>query len=172
MSSGGGMAQGDARRPLSRWVLHYGLGGCCTLLLAALAGLTVVDVIGRYWFNAPVAGAFELTQMMLCALVFAALPLTTRAGEHVEVDIAYGLVGASLQKGMRVLGATVSAVVLWAIAWRLALHALRLAEDGAVTNAMSLPLAPLAWFAAATAAVSGGLALQRQWQRSGGEVPS
>ena len=41
------------QRPLDRI-----LGVCCAALLAGLVGLTVVDVIGRYWFNAPVAGAF------------------------------------------------------------------------------------------------------------------
>ena len=144
------------QRPLERT-----LGACCAVLLAGLAGLTVVDVIGRYWFNAPVAGAFELTQLMLGALVFAALPLATFAGEHVEVDMAYGAAPRPLKAAMRTLGALLSAAALWVIAWRLALHGARLAEDGGVTDALSVPLAPLGWFAAAMTLLSGGLALAR-----------
>ena len=65
-------APGAARpAPPLRRALDLALGGCCTALLAGLVGLTVVDVIGRYWFNAPVSGAFEMTQLMLGALVFA-----------------------------------------------------------------------------------------------------
>ncbi len=119
----------------------------------------MADVIGRYWLNSPLAGAFELTQLMLGALVFAALPLTSSAGEHVAVDMAYEVVRESVKRLMRILGAVVSAVALGAIAWRLALHAMRLAEDGAVTNALSIPLAPLGWFAAVSAALSALLVL-------------
>ncbi len=146
-----------ARSPLWR-ALDYGLGGSCALLLAGLTGLTVVDVIGRYWFSAPVAGAFEVTQLMLGALVFATLPLATLKGEHVEVD---GLSPKLARNVMRWLGAGLSAAVLWAIAWRLAAHSHRLAEDGAVTNALSIPISYLGWFATAMAALSGFLALVR-----------
>lgn len=142
-------------------LLNRALGGCCAALLAGLAGLTVVDVVGRYWFQTPLPGAFELTQLMLGALVFAALPLTTAAGEHVEVDIAYGVSPPGLQAVMRWLGACLSAAALAAIAWRLALHALRLAEDGAMTGGIAVPLAPLGWFAAVMAALSAVLALLR-----------
>ena len=151
---------GNALRMLRR-VLDVVLGICCTLLLAGLAGLTVVDVIGRYLFDAPVTGAFELTQLMLGALVFAALPLATIAGDHVEVDMAYELAPKTGRQVMLWLGGLVSAAALWAIAWRLAVHSERLVEDGSVTNALSVPLAPLGWFAAAMAAVSGVLALIR-----------
>jgi TRAP-type mannitol/chloroaromatic compound transport system permease small subunit len=40
-------------------------------VLMALMVLTCVDVGGRYFFNRPVWGAFELTEMMLAALIFA-----------------------------------------------------------------------------------------------------
>lgn len=141
--------------------LDWGLGGCCALLLAGLTGVTVVDVVGRYWFDTPLSGAFEITQMMLCALIFAALPLTTRASEHIEVDLLYGYLPRPIQKVATVLATLLSATVLGVVAWRLLAQALRLGEDGAVTNALSLPLAPVAWFAALLAAVSAVLALLR-----------
>ncbi len=144
-----------------RRVLDVGFGGCCALLLTGLVGLTVVDVIGRYLFSAPLAGAFELTQLMLGTLVFAALPLTTFSGEHVEVDLAYDASPYPLKTVMRWLSGLASAAVLWAIAWRLVVYSARLAEDAAVTNALSIPLAPLGWFAAVMAALSGFLALVR-----------
>ncbi len=131
------------------------------VLLAILAGLTVVDVVGRYWFNAPISGAFEITQMVLGALIFAALPLTTISGEHIEVDMAYGLSPPLVKSAMRIIGAGLAAIVLWVIAWRLGAHAIRLVTDGSVTNALSIPLAPFGWFAAASAALSGVLALLR-----------
>ncbi len=144
-----------------RRALDFGLGGCCAFLLAGLVGLTVADVMGRYVFSAPLAGAFELTELMLGALVFAALPLTTLAGEHVEVDMGFVVSPAPVKTLMLWLSGLVSTAALWAIAWRLALHGARLAEGGATTNALSVPLAPFGWFTAAMAALSGVLALVR-----------
>ncbi len=158
MGGGGAPPSG---RPLAFRLMDWSLGTCCALLLAGLTGLTMVDVIGRYWFDAPLSGAFELTQLMLCALIFAALPLTTAAGEHIEVDLFYSRMPRPLKRAVLILGAGVSALVLGVIAWRLALHAIRLAHDGAVTNALSVPLSPLAWFAALLAALSAAIALLR-----------
>ena len=64
--------------------------------------------------------------------------------------------------------ATVAA--LWVIAWRLAAYSARLANDEAVTDALLVPLAPLGWFAAAMAALSGLLAVVRLVTPSGGSA--
>ena len=37
--------------------------------------LTCVDVVGRYFLNRPLTGAFELTEHAMGALVFSSLPL-------------------------------------------------------------------------------------------------
>lgn len=141
-------------------MLDLGLGLGCILLLAGLTLLTLVDVVGRYWFDAPVRGAFEVTQLMLGALVFAALPLTTKAREHVEVDLFYFIMPPVVQGFMRFISALMSMAVLFILAWRLGVRAHELAADAAVTNALSLPFAPLAWLAAACALLSGLYALQ------------
>lgn len=147
--------------------LSRALGLLCGLLLFALIALTCTDVVTRYWFNAPVNGAFELTELLLASLIFAALPLTTGAGTHVEVDLLAGLSGPKLRRGMQGLAALVSGLVLLVLAWRLTLHGLRLFEDGTVTNSLTLPLAPVAWLAALSCAASGFIALLRGFLKSG-----
>ena len=141
--------------------LTTALGLICGLLLFGLIALTCTDVVTRYWFNAPVDGAFELTELLLAALIFAALPLTTGAGAHVEVDLVTGFSGPLARRALQVLAAVISALVLALLAWRLTLHGLRLFEDGAVTNSLTLPLAPVAWLAALSCAASGVIALLR-----------
>ena len=59
------------------------------------------------------------------------------------------------------LGGLASAAALWVVAWRLAAYSARLANDEAVTDALLVPLAPLGWFAAGMAALSGLLAVVR-----------
>ena len=56
------------------------------MLLFGLMVLTTVDVIGRYIFNWPLRGAFEITELLLLTLIFAGLPLVSRADEHVTLD--------------------------------------------------------------------------------------
>lgn len=145
---------------VSMWrLLSYILGGLCTAILTAMVVLTAADIAGRYWFNSPISGAYELTQLLLGSLIFAALPLTTYSQEHVEVDIFYHMAASFPKRIMRVLGAIVSSVALGVISWRLAIKALKLARDGSVTDALSLPLANIAWFGSIAFALSAILAL-------------
>ena len=149
--------RGDSRHGrLDLW-----LGGCCAFLLMGLAALTVVDVVGRYVLTAPLPGAFELTELMLGALVFAALPLATMTGEHVAVDALFDASPPRVRTALVWLGSLATAAALWVIAWRLAAYSARLADDEAVTDALLVPLAPLGWFAAGMAGLSGLLAVAR-----------
>ena len=63
------------------------LGVLAALVLFCLMALTCADVIGRYFFGTPVYGAFEMTEMLLAALIFAGLPLVTLRNDHVTVDL-------------------------------------------------------------------------------------
>ena len=149
-----------------RWpALDYVLGTASILLLIGLTLLTCVDVVGRYGFNAPVNGAFELTQMMLAALIFAALPMTTAAGQHVEVEVLTSAMGSRGNRYLAALGQLVTAVVLFALCWRLWVYADRLAHDGAVTNSLALSLAPIGYLAALSCALSGLIALLLSFNR-------
>ncbi|WP_232830398.1 TRAP transporter small permease [Oceanicella sp. SM1341] len=132
-----------------------------TLLILALTAVTCVDVVGRYWFNTPLAGAFELTELLLGALVFAALPLCTRDGGHVEVDLLGMMLGPRGAGLLTAFGNLFAALVLAVFAWRLGVEALRLGADGAVTNALRLPMAPVAWFAAFGCLLSAAAAVAR-----------
>ena len=142
-------------------LLDFSLGIFATLLLSGLIVLTCVDVVARSWFNAPINGAFELTQLMLAGLIFTALPMTTAAGEHIEVELLTQSSGPKLQLFFSALGQLISAVVLFVLSWRLWAHAAKLAHDGAVTNSLELPFSPVGYFAALLCALSGLIALAR-----------
>lgn len=124
-----------------------------TLILALIA-VTCIDVVGRYVLNRPFGGAYELTQMLLAALVFVALPLTSADGAHVEVDLALHLFPRPVQRGMARLAGVVSAVALAYFAWRLLRLGMTQLSEGARSASMGLPMAPLAFLAAASCAVS------------------
>lgn len=119
------------------------------ILLLGLMAVTGLDVIGRYFLNAPLPGAFELTELMLCALVFAALPLVGRAGGHVEVDILTERFPAPLRRVLALVVAVICAAVLLVFAWRLGLLGEQQMTDGTRSESIHIPFAPLAFFGAA-----------------------
>lgn len=130
------------------------LAGVAALLIALLIGVTCIDVVGRYLMNRPFGGAYELTQMLLGALVFVALPLTTADGGHVEVDLALHLLPGGIQRLLGRLAGLISALALGYFAWRLALIGLAQLHEGTRSASLALPMAPLAFVGAASCALS------------------
>lgn len=142
-------------------LLQNTLGVGAALLLFCLILVTCVDVVGRYFFSAPLSGAFEMTELLLAALVFMALPLTTERKEHIEVDLLGMALGPQSQRLLSAFGGLFSAALLATLAWRLASHAYASAEDEAVTNALAIPLAPFGYLAAFSCLVSAFIAFLR-----------
>ena len=127
--------------------VQKGLGLLCALLLVAMMCLTGADVIARYVFNAPIRGAFELTEILLACLVFTALPITTGAREHIEVE----LFDPKSRAMRRLLGAiaTLSGIAVFGLlAVEIFAYAGRMAKYGQVTNSLQIPLAYVGYTAA------------------------
>lgn len=130
------------------------LAAVAALLIVLLIGVTCTDVIGRYMLNRPFGGAYELTQILLGALVFVAMPLTTADGGHVEVDLALHLLPRKVQRLLGRLAGLVSAVAFAYFTWRLVLIALDQLHEGTRSASLALPMAPLAFLAAVSCAFS------------------
>jgi TRAP-type C4-dicarboxylate transport system permease small subunit len=142
-----------------RRILQNTLGLGAALILFSLILVTCVDVVGRYLFSAPLRGAFEMTELLLAALVFSALPLTTERKEHIEVDLINVVLGPKGLRFVTAFAGLFSAALLMTLSWRLAVHALSAAHDGSVTNALNIPLAPFAYLAAFSCFVSAMIAI-------------
>ena len=142
-------------------ILQNTLGVGAALLLFSIILVTCVDVVGRYFFDTPLSGAFEITELLLAALVFAALPLTTERKEHIEVDLINVVLGARSKRYLSAFSGIFSAALLMTLSWRLASRALSSAADGATTNALAIPLAPFGYLAAFSCLVSAFIAFLR-----------
>ncbi|PCH95001.1 MAG: hypothetical protein COB84_06765, partial [Rhodobacteraceae bacterium] len=141
-------------QPFKGWpTIEKILGALSIMLLTGLTSLTCVDVVAR-WFGAPISGAFELTQMMLAGLIYSALPLTTAAREHVEVELLSVALGKISDGFFHIVGHVISVLVLSVLGWRLWVHADRLAHEGAVTDSLELPFAPIGYFASVSCILS------------------
>lgn len=133
---------------LLRTFLEQVLGLLAALLLFMMMMLTFVDVIGRYLFNSPVPGGFELTEMMLATLIFLGLPLVTADQGHVSVDLFDTLVPKTIQPYQMALVDIVGAVAMGVMAWRLWLFADRIYGYGDTTAMLEIPYAPLVYLMA------------------------
>lgn len=124
------------------------------LLLMALMGLTVFDVIGRYLLNAPVKGASELSELLLVATVFLGLPVVCLDGGHVTVDLLTKNMPKVTERPRLFITGVISAAVLAVISWRLFAYGDQVASYNLVTNSLRLPVAPVVWFCAVFTAIA------------------
>ena len=107
----------SSRSEAGAW-LDRVLGAAAAVILFGLMMLTTADVIGRYVFNWPLRGAFEVTELLLLTLIFAGLPLASRADEHVTLDFVDRALGAGGRLRLRRLIDLVCGILILALAWR------------------------------------------------------
>jgi TRAP-type C4-dicarboxylate transport system permease small subunit len=134
--------------PLCR-LLTVVAAGC----LAAMAVLTVADVLGRYLLNRPLPGALELSEFAMALLVFFGLGSTALTGGQVVVDIAIERFPPRLRAGSDAVNALLG-TALWAlIAWRSSDQAGQVWLTGEVSTILALPAAPFIYAVAFGSAV-------------------
>ena len=149
------------------------LGAIAGVLLFCMMSITFVDVVLRYIFNAPLRGSFEVTELMLVVLIFAALPLVSLREEHVVMDFLDRYLGPGVFRLLRALEHVVSAAVMTGLGWLLWQKAGKLAAYGDTTSVLRIELAPFVYAIAlllfATALIHMGLAFSR-WRNPQGDV--
>ena len=131
------------------------LGAAAAVLLFGLMALTTADVIGRYILNWPLRGAFEVTELLLLTLIFAGLPLASRADEHVTLDFIDLTLSERGRLLLRRLIDLVCGVIILGLAWRVWIKAGKIAGYGDTTEVLRLPVGPFVYFMAAMVAVTG-----------------
>ena len=109
-------------------------------VLMALMALTCVDVAGRYFFNQPVWGGFELTEMMLALLIFAGLPLVSLRNDHVTVDLFDPVTPDWLFRIQHLVACAIGVACTAYLAWRLWLRAGSMTAAGETTAQLKITL--------------------------------
>jgi TRAP-type C4-dicarboxylate transport system permease small subunit len=141
-----------------------------------LMAMTCVDVAGRYFFNRPLPGGLELTEITMVLLVFAGLPIVTTAREHVTVDIVPLIRNRWLQRVHLLMADLIGVICLSALAWQLGLRAIRMAAVGDVTSQLRIPLGIMVWILAGLSALAAIALLLRalfpSWSISSGRPAS
>jgi len=130
--------------------LEATLGLAAAIVLFSMMTVTLVDVVGRYAFNAPLPSGYELIQLGMALLVFLVLPILTARDEQVRIDIFQRLLPPWLRPYFRLASLALSLIVILGFAWLLWRRGASFVVSGETTSNLSMPLAPLAFFIAAS----------------------
>jgi TRAP-type C4-dicarboxylate transport system permease small subunit len=116
--------------------------------------LTLADVIGRYFLEAPIRGAYEVTQILLATIIFAGLPQATALRQHIVIDLLDAVVPARAKRIQSIAVDLITTVVLGCMAFAVWAQAGRTAKADVQTDLLRIPLAPVVYFVAAMCAAA------------------
>ncbi|EZH67335.1 hypothetical protein DH09_05210 [Bacillaceae bacterium JMAK1] len=112
------------------------------IILFLVAILITCDVIGRFFFNQPIKGAFELTEFGSAILIFFALAVTHRHREHIVIGFAVDKLAHKprhLTEGMIELFVC---VLLFLMGTSIFLEGIYIMNQNVITTDLQLPLYP------------------------------
>ena len=148
----------------SRWLARLCLA-ISALLLLALVGVTVVEVVGRYVFNTPIPGRQDISQLLLALCIFFAFPVVTLRGDQIDVDLmdfAFGPKSAFWRD--RLIELLMGGCLLTMSFWLLT-RAEKALSRNLVSEVLDIPKYPLVYgitlFVAVTGAAVIGLSIGR-----------
>tara|TARA_B100000315_G_scaffold182722_1_gene171663 strand:- start:3038 stop:3604 length:567 start_codon:yes stop_codon:yes gene_type:complete len=153
----------------SNWVF-LALKIVAAVMIFAMAGLTFLDVLGRYVFSAPIQGTFEIVGLLLGVVTFAALPLVTHSRTHITVDLFDSFIRGRFRWVQQFLTLIGSAAVIAFIAERLIAAGIDEAEANFVTEDLGLSRAPLLYGLSALSMITVLILLIMIWQMATGRL--
>jgi len=122
------------------------LAGLGAFALFGMMALTTADVIGRYLFNSPILGAFEITEFLVLILIFSFLGYAQSHKVHVSVDLLITRFPRKVQIVIDLINHAVCFLLMILIAWMGAVNALDLMDVGEASPNLSIPDYPFAFF--------------------------
>ena len=117
--------------------------------------LTAADVIGRYLFNKPVLGAFELTEFLVLILIFSFLAHAQAEKNHVSVDLLLGRLPKTWRRVIEFFNHAVCLALMALFVWMTTLRAMELKEYAEASSNLGIPKYPFASFVVLGFAVLG-----------------
>lgn len=115
-----------------------------SLCLLVMVAVTVIDVAGRYFLNAPLSGGYEISEILMGLTVFASLPLASRAENHLAIGLLTDRLSGNARRWHRVAVLAISVAALGYIGWRMTVQAGIMFNSMASTGSLRLPLWPVA----------------------------
>lgn len=126
---------------LSRFISYIG-----NFAIAGMMFLTTADVIGRYFFNYPVLGAYEITEYLMLIMVFAFLAFTQSEKAHISVDIVFIRLPRRIQAFINRFNHLVCLLLMIFVTWRGIHNIFDMEKSGEASTLLKIPDYPFAIF--------------------------
>ena len=110
------------------------------MLLVGVMAMTVVSVCGRYFFNAPIPGDYELTELACGVAVFCFFPWCHVRHGNIVVGFFTGAMRPRRRAALDAVHGVVFTAVAGLITWRLFVGGVHKYLDGETTLFLGIPL--------------------------------
>jgi TRAP-type mannitol/chloroaromatic compound transport system permease small subunit len=136
------------------WTRRLALVGGWILLGASI--VTVLDALLHKFFNLPIQGTFEATELLLAVIIFFALPYTGLTDGHAVVDLTTNRLPKRAQDVIIGLNGLFCAAVLGMVAYQMGLLGAESARTAGTSITMRIPVYPFILAATAAAWLASG----------------
>lgn len=140
----------DALEFLFERVLAY----TAAIVMFVMMAVTLVDVVGRDLFSAPLPGGFEITELLLASVIFLGLPMVTAEGAHVDVDLLDSRIPEFLKPLQNLLVSLLNIAAYSVLSWMLWRYAFRTYGYEDTTAILQIPYAGLVFLMAVCCSLS------------------
>ena len=110
--------------------------------------VTCIDVVGRYFFSAPLLGAHEVITISMGIMIYLGMPLVTASREHLMVDLAANLLSPIGKRIQQIVVNGIAALTFILFSYLLLFYGFGLAEDLMTTEDLEIEQAPIAYIMA------------------------
>lgn len=108
----------------SRWTNVAGIGALVLMIF-----LTFVDVILRYFFNSPIKGVQEVTEVIMICAIFLAVAHTHNTKSHISVDLVSNQLSPKPKAALEFITNLLSTALFAIVSWRAIAFAVYVIQD-------------------------------------------
>lgn len=130
-------------------------GVTAAVALFAIMALTFLDVGGRKLLSNSIPGSLELTELLMVAVIFAALPLVSLRGEHVVFDSLDSKLPPAFLAVQRAAVNLVCAAAMLGLAWLMWRTGNDFRSAGETTAQLGIPKHPFIYGMSVLCALAG-----------------
>lgn len=112
------------------------------ILILLMMFITVADVSGRYFFNRPILGVFELTRFGLGAIVCAALGWSQINKVHIAINLLVTRLPIIWQRLIETFNYLLALITFIIVSWQMFSYTARLYTGAQVTSVLGVPIYP------------------------------
>ena len=110
------------------------------LLLIGVVAMTGASVLGRYLFNAPIRGDYEITELACGVAIFAFFPYCHMKNANIVVEFFTGRMRPRWRTALDTAHNLAFAAVAALISWRLLVGGMHKLQDGETTQFLGIPI--------------------------------